>query len=143
MNENTNKRVSARGIIIEDDNVYLMFRRRIKDDGTKKEYYVIPGGGKEEGEELEDTVIRELKEEFGVDVNVLGYLGRDEGEDSIANFFACEITKGTPELGGEELEKCNENNYYEIRKISIKDLDSIDVLSSEYIIKAYNKEFIK
>ena len=50
------KRVSSRGIIIEDGSVYAMFRRRIKDDGTVKEYYVIPGGGIEENETLEQTV---------------------------------------------------------------------------------------
>jgi len=50
------KRISSRGIIIEDDYVYLMFRRRIKDDGSFKEYYVIPGGGINEGETLEENV---------------------------------------------------------------------------------------
>ncbi len=55
------KRVSSRRIIIENDYVYLMFRRRIKENGEKKEYYVIPGGGVNENETLEDNVIRELK----------------------------------------------------------------------------------
>lgn len=55
------KRVSFRRIIIENDYVYLMFRRRIKENGEKKEYYVIPGGGVNENETLEDNVIRELK----------------------------------------------------------------------------------
>ena len=31
------KRVSSRRIIIENDYVYLMFRRRIKENGEKKE----------------------------------------------------------------------------------------------------------
>ncbi|MCQ2749910.1 MAG: NUDIX domain-containing protein [Clostridia bacterium] len=136
-----NKRVSARAIIIEDDCVYLMFRRRIKDDGTVKEYYVIPGGGQEEGEELTDTVLREIKEEFQVDVKVLGFLGSDEGEDSIANFFACSIENGVPTLGGEELDKQSESYYYEIRKISMSELENIDVLSKDLIYKAYNKEY--
>ncbi len=137
------KRISSRGIIIEDDYVYAMFRRRIKDDGTVKEYYVIPGGGIEENETLEENVIREMKEEFSVNVKINGYLGKDEGEESIANFFNCSIINGTPELGGEEKERCTENNYYEIRKISIKDLDKIDILAKDMIMKAYNKEYIE
>lgn len=136
------KRVSSRGIIIEDNYVYLMFRRKIKDDGTIKEYYVIPGGGIEDNETLEDNVIREMKEEFCVDVKIDGYLGKDEGDDSIAHFFACSIVNGTPCLGGEELERCTESNYYEIRKIAIEDLDKVDILSTDMIIKAYNKEYI-
>ena len=39
------KRISSRGIIIEENYVYLMFRRRIKENGEQKEYYVIPGRG--------------------------------------------------------------------------------------------------
>ena len=137
------KRISSRGIIIEDDYVYAMFRRRIKDDGTIKEYYVIPGGGIEENETLEENLLREMKEEFSVDVKINGYLGKDEGEDSIANFFSCSIINGTPTLGGEEKERCTENNYYEIRKVPIKDLDKIDILAKDMIMKAYNKEYIE
>lgn len=137
------KRVSSRGIIIDNDCVYLMFRRRIKDDGTIKEYYSIPGGGAEDNETLEDAVIREIKEEFSVDIKIDGYLGKDEGDDSIAHFFLCSITNGIPCLGGEELERCTESNYYEIRKVPIKDLDKVDILSVDMIKKAYNKEYIE
>lgn len=137
------KRISSRGIIIEDEKVYLMFRRRIEDDGVIKEYYVIPGGGIKENETLEENVIREIKEEFSVDVKINGYLGKDESEESIANFFSCSIINGTPKLGGEELGRCTESNYYEIRKISVNDLDNIDLLGKDMILKAYNKEFIE
>lgn len=41
------KRISVRGIIIDGDEVYTIFRRRVNYDGTFKEYYVIPGGGLE------------------------------------------------------------------------------------------------
>ena len=136
------KRISSRGIIIEDGKVYAMFRRRIKDDGTVKEYYVIPGGGIKENETLEENVMREMKEEFSVDVKIEGYLGKDEGEDSIANFFSCSIINGVPKLGGEEKERCCESNYYEIRKIPIEDLDKVDILAKDMIMKAYNKEYI-
>lgn len=138
-----NKRVSARGIIIDNDEVFAMFRRRIKENGNVKEYYVIPGGGIKEGETLEENVKRELQEEFSVDVDILGYLGSDEGEDSIAHFFSCKIIKGTPRLGGEELKRCCEENFYEIRKIKIADLDSVDILAKDMIKKAYKNEFIK
>lgn len=69
------KRVSSRGIIIEADYVYAMFRRRIKDDGSIKEYYVIPGGGINENETLEQNVTRELKEEITKDFTIDKYCG--------------------------------------------------------------------
>lgn len=82
-----------------------------------------------------------MKEEFSVDVKIEGYLGMDEGDDSIAHFFACSITNGTPCFGGEELERCTESNYYEIRKVSINDLDKVDILSVDMIMKAYGGEY--
>ena len=136
------KRISARGIIIEDNYIYVMFRRRIN-DGIIKEYYVIPGGGINDDETLEENLIREMKEEFSIDVRIIGYLGKDESEDSIAHFFGCEIIEGKPKLGGEELERCTESNYYEIRKISKSDLDDFDILSKDMIKKAYNKEYLE
>lgn len=137
---NMEKRVSSRGIIIEDDCVYAMFRRRIKENGSKKEYYVIPGGGINENETLEENVIREMKEEFGVDIKINKYLGKDESDETIAHFFSCSITNGTPKLSGEELERCTESNYYEIRKVPIKELDNIDILAKDMILKAYLDE---
>lgn len=137
------KRVSSRGIIIEDGKVYTMFRRRINDDGTVKEYYVIPGGGIHENETLEENVIREIKEEFSVDVEINGYLGKNESDETIANFFSCSIINGTPKLGGEELERCTEQNYYEIRKVAIEDLNKIDVIGTDMIMKAYREEYIE
>lgn len=136
-----NKRVSSRGIIIENDYVYLMFRRRIKENGEIKEYYVIPGGGINENETLEENVRREVKEEFSVDVKINGYIGKDESEETIANFFSCSIISGTPKLGGEELDRCTESNFYEVRKVKIEDLDKIDVMGKDMIIKAFNKVY--
>ena len=135
-----NKRVSSRGIIIENDYVYLMFRRRIKENGEMKEYYVIPGGGINENETLEENVKREVKEEFSVDVKINGYIGKDESKETIANFFSCSIISDTPKLGGEELDRCTESNYYEVRKVKIEDLDKIDVMGKDMIIKAFNKK---
>ena len=60
------KRISARAIIFEGDYFYALFRRKIK-DGNIHEYYSIPGGGVEFDETLEETVKRELKEEFQVE----------------------------------------------------------------------------
>ena len=97
------KRISSRAIIIEDGKLLTMFRRKTKKDGSVKEYYVIPGGGLEENETLEENVIRELKEEFNVDIEIIKFLGTEEYDDTVANYFLCKIVKGIPKLGGEEL----------------------------------------
>lgn len=133
------KRTSSRGIIIEGDYIYTMFRRKKMEDGKLKEYYVIPGGGVEENESLEEALKRELKEEMSIEVDIIEYLGFNEDNDSIAHFYKCNIKSGNIELGGEEKEKCSEDNYYEIRKIKKEKLDSIDIFPRYMIIKAFEK----
>lgn len=138
-----NKRISSRGIIIEDGYLYTMFRRKRNEDGTLKEYYVIPGGGVENNESLEETVIRELKEELSVDVDIIEYIGKNEDEYSIAHFYLCNIKSGIPKLGGEEKERCNIDNYYEIRKIKIEDIENINIFPKDLILKVINKSYFK
>ena len=135
------KRISARAIIIEDNEVLTMFRRKKKEDGSYKEYYVIPGGGIEENETLEETCIRELKEEYNVDIEILGYLGSDEREKTIGHFFHAKIVNGIPTLGGEESLKNNSDNYYEIRKIKLDKLNEIDIDATSFIEKAKDMEY--
>ena len=132
------KRISSRAIIFYEDSLLTMFRRKIKDDGSIKEYYVIPGGGLENNESLEENVKRELNEEFNVEINILGYLGKIENENSIEHYFHCEIVNGTPHLGGEELDRMTEKNYYEIRKIKIDDIKNIDINAKDKIENAIN-----
>lgn len=127
------KRVSSRAIIIEDGKLLTMFRRKIKKDGSVKEYYVIPGGGLEEGETLEENVIRELKEEFNVDIEIVKFLSTEEYDDTIANYFLCKIVNGTPKLGGEELDRITPENYYEIRYIGLNDIDNYDINAKDII----------
>ncbi len=129
------KRVSSRAIIIEDGKLLAMFRRKIKEDGSVKEYYVIPGGGLEENETLEENVIRELKEEFNVDIEIVKFLSTEEYEDTIANYFLCKIINGTPKLGGEELERMTNENYYEIRYIDLNEIDNYDINAKDIIKK--------
>lgn len=135
------KRISSRAIIIEDDKVLLMYRRKLKEDGILREYYAIPGGGKEENETLHENVIREIKEEFSIDVEVLGYLGKEEDDTSITHFFHCKKINGEPKLGGLELERNNPNNYYEIRYVDLKEINNINISYQNIIEKAYRKEY--
>lgn len=133
------KRVSSRAIIIEDGKLLTMFRRKIKKDGSVKEYYVIPGGGLEESETLEENVIRELKEEFNVDIEIVKFLSTEEYDDTIANYFLCKIVNGTPKLGGEELDRITPKNYYEIRYIDLNDIDNYDINAKDIIKKVISK----
>ena len=121
------KRVNGRAIIIDGDEIILMFRRKIK-DGKVKEYYAIPGGGKEENETIEECVKREINEEFNLDVEVKEFLGKVEDDKNIGYIYNANIIGGTLKLGGEELEHNNEENYYEVQRVKLSEIDNIDLL---------------
>lgn len=52
------KRIAARGIIIKDKQILLMYTNRYND-------YSLPGGGVDAGESIAEGLIRELEEETG------------------------------------------------------------------------------
>ena len=134
------KRISSRSVIIENGKVLTMFRRKTK-NGITEEYYVIPGGGIENGETLEENVKRELSEELNVEIEIIGYLGTIEYDTNIANFFHCNIIKGEPKLGGEELDRMTKDNYYEVRFVDINKLDEIEFSANEKVYQALNREY--
>ena len=55
-------------ILVDDDKVVLI-------KSTKSNYYVLVGGSIEEGETIEQGLIRECKEESGYDISIISPLG--------------------------------------------------------------------
>ena len=131
-------RISGRAIIFDGDEVILLFRRRKTEDGIK-EYYAIPGGGQEQGETITECVIREIKEEYNLDVKIKEFLGQVGDDKALGYIYYCEIVGGNLELGGEEKEHNNDDNYYEIQKIKVSELDNYNIFdeNKELIRKAY------
>lgn len=129
------KRVNGRAIIIDGDEVLLMFRRKIK-DGIVNEYYAIPGGGKEENETIEECVKREINEEFNLDIEVKDYLGKVEDDKNIGYIYSAKIIGGTLKLGGEELDHNKEDNYYEVQRVKLSEIENINLFEE-------NKELIR
>lgn len=97
--------VRVAGIVQMNDGFVLMHRKNVVRNKDYQEYYTFPGGHLEEGETLEEGVIREIKEEFGIHVKVVRKLY--ELENSRVNmkeyFFLCEYVDGEFGIGdGEE-----------------------------------------
>lgn len=65
-------RKAVRCYLIKDNKIAAI---KYKEGNRKAGYYGIPGGKIEEGELPEQTVIREMKEETGLDVKNLNYKG--------------------------------------------------------------------
>ena len=136
------KRESSRAIIIEKGKLLCIFRRKIDDEGNKQEYYVIPGGGIEEGETRRETAVRELKEELGVDIKLIGYLGVVEKEKTIEHYYVAKRLKGRPHIGGEELDRMSEKNYYKPMFKPIEELKDCSFQGMNLVERAIKKDFV-
>jgi len=99
------KRVAA--VIIKDNKILLM--RRFKNG---KKYFVFPGGGVEENESIEDALIREIKEEFDIDISIERLLFQNENQGRQEIYFLVKEFIGIPQLSGEEKERMNKDNQY-------------------------------
>ncbi len=106
------KRIRVAGLIEIDDGYALMHRKDVKKvENTDKpygEYYVFPGGGLEEGETLEQGVVREILEEFGINVEVIEQIAyRKVNEENDEYLFKCKYVSGRfgtgtgPEFSGD------------------------------------------
>ena len=91
------ERTRVGGIIFIDGKLAVMHRKDVIKRPEMPEYYTLPGGGLENGETLEEGVIREVKEEFGINVKVIKKLYEMESEKFNQNeyFFLCEYIDGT------------------------------------------------
>lgn len=81
--ENENKKiiVALKAIIYTEDGKILTIRRSAT-AGRRALTWDLSGGNLEFGEELEDSILREIKEETGIEVEKLSILGTSVGFDS-------------------------------------------------------------
>ncbi len=134
------KRECARAITFIDDKVLLIERHRL-DNGEMLHYFTIPGGGVEDDEEYDMAAIRETKEETCCDIEILKPLYVEDYGEGICHWFVGKYISGTPTLGGEEKERNNPNNHFEVVLIPFDELDNITILGKgKELIKKCIKE---
>lgn len=93
-------RVRAVGLLVENDRILLLKHQGI---GSKGYLWSPPGGGVDFGQSAEETVIREFREETGLEVSIEKFLfvneHRDEEHHAIELFFEVRRVSGTATLG--------------------------------------------
>ncbi len=116
------------GAIIHDDSI-LLIRHQHHHDG--RTYWLFPGGGIQDGETEEQCVMREMKEETNLDVEV-GPLILDEPTHPEAIYqrrktYLCHPIKGSPSPGYEpELDAAAVYAIVEVRWFDLKEEVSWD-----------------
>lgn len=126
------KQYSRVGVVILKDDQLLVMRR--KRDG--QEYYAFLGGGPEGSETLEETAIRELKEETNLDIKLGPVLCEAEGwydPKKWGSYYLCTEFTGTPELGGPEKEKSCPENYFELAWLSLDEAQQVKLYPEEVL----------
>ena len=123
-------RKAVRCYLIKGNNVVATKYKQ----GNKKGYYDIPGGKIEDGELPEQTAIREMKEETGIDIRNLKYRGNMiiEYPNRIfdCDIFICNECEGKPQEFDE-----NTSEWIEIQELLQKEkiLSNIIVLDRFFI----------
>ncbi len=88
--------IAVDAIIVKDDCVVLIKRK----NPPFKDYYALPGGFVEIGEYVEEAVVREAREETGLEVQVERFSGiyddpkRDPRGHVISIAYICRVTGG-------------------------------------------------
>ena len=62
-------------VLVEKDGKFLLGKRN---KANYRNYWVIPGGGVKWGESIRDAGIREIKEETGLDIEIVKFIGHKE-----------------------------------------------------------------
>ncbi|MFA6523894.1 MAG: NUDIX domain-containing protein [Candidatus Paceibacterota bacterium] len=123
------KRTRAVAILIREDEVLLMHRK------NEKEYFTFPGGGVEEGESIEQAVLRELKEETTIEAEINKLLYRHIYDDDTEQYFyLCNYIKGEPKLHEDSIEKkqmLDGNEFYNPLWFKIEELKNMLVYPLE------------
>jgi 8-oxo-dGTP diphosphatase len=115
--------IGCGALIVNDNNETLLLKRTSK---TRNEagFWSKPGGGVEFGEEIEDAVKREIKEELGVEIELVKFLGftnsvlKAENQHWVSFNYLAKIISG--ELKNVEPEKHEEIKWFKLNELPEK-----------------------
>lgn len=124
--------VGVAALISNKNGEFLMGKRGAKARNEKGKWE-FPGGSIEFGERLKEAVVREIKEELGVDIEpenllpAIDHLIPDEGQHWVAHAIFAKIVNGKPRIL--EPEKCDEIGWFKI--------DEIEKLDATLAVKSF------
>lgn len=131
------------GAMIFNDKGELFLSKRSKKATNERGCWENPGGSVKFGEKLEEAVKREIKEEYGTEIDIIEqFLAQDhiipqENQHWVATTFLAKIRKGqTPKIL--EPQKCDETGWFPLDK-----LPKLLSIVTKLDLKKYNEKFRK
>ena len=104
------------GAIIVDERGRVFLARRGRKAKNERGLWEFPGGSVEMGERLVDALKREIREEYGVEIevgellDVVDHILPTEGQHWVSPTFICRLASGEPTI--REPEKCAEIGWF-------------------------------
>ena len=116
------REIRYQGAILKDDHILLILLHAMK---MGKTYWLIPGGGIEEGETEEECVIREMKEETNLDVQVVRLILDEpspaEGIYKWNKTYLCEPVGGAASPGHEPEPEARDYIISQVKWFDLRD----------------------
>ncbi len=131
--------VGVGAFILNDRNEFLMLLRA-KDSKVEPGTWMIPGGKVDYNEKMADTVKREIKEEIGVDLDVIEAIKTNDhilpDQHWITTTFLCRIKSGAPKIM--EPHKHNGLEWFPLDKMP----ENLSIATANSL-KAYKEKYLK
>ncbi len=133
-------------LILNDKNEVLLIRRagEVRNEAG---YWSKPGGAVRFGEKVADAMIREMKEELDIEVELIYYLPyidhiitketNTENQHWVAFDFVASITKGTPR--NLETNKCDKIEWFPMDKLPEKITQTTSESVENYLAGKWSK----
>ena len=117
------KSTRVAGIVTKDNKILLIHRQK-----NGKKYYVFPGGSVEKNEVNEEALIREIKEETSIKVEIKRLVYVHDYQTSQQYYYLSEYHGGRPRLASGSIEKQRmktKNDFYQPLWVDISSLSKL------------------
>lgn len=135
-------RVRINGLLVRDRSLLLVKMRAPTSD---EPFWIPPGGGLEFGESMSDALVREMKEETGLNIKVKGLRYTSEFINppwhAVEFYFDCKFENGEVALGKDPELKSKEQYLRDIRFIAFKDFPNYNIVPY-YLKNNFVKDYL-
>lgn len=121
----------------ENDREYVLLQRRFNTGLLDGQYNVSASGHLEQNESLKDAMIREAKEEIGIDIKKedLNYVSnmhaKFKDNDYLFTTFSASKYQGFPNIM--EKDKCDQLQWYEIDNLPTNIIETRKIMIDNYL----------
>lgn len=124
----------VRVIVLDEEKKMLLVKQHHED----KDIWMVPGGGIEEGETAAEAVVREMKEETGLDVTVgpmifhIEEVSEKRGQRFV-NFFMATVAGGDMHLGMDPEFDAEHQVLKELKFLSREEIQALPHVYPEFL----------